>query len=148
MMKIAELASNIFTYSDLAPPLGALYYQVVIERMAPCDITQEKSSDNIFSSTKSNIVEYSVVSNEVVKNSGQSLYVYPNPVSEFLTISIENSPVEIYDVEIHDLTGRSVQNYSSVSNGSKIDLSNLKSGMYMLTIRYNGANQNKLIVKE
>lgn len=148
MMKIAELASNIFTYSDLAPPLGNLYYQVVVEHPSPCDITQQKSSGNIYSSTKSNYVEYSVVSNEIVQSSEQSIHFYPNPVIDFLTILIENSSNEIYGIEIHDLSGRSVLNYSSLNNGSKINLSDLKCGMYLLTVKSDGINQNKIIVKQ
>lgn len=149
MMKIAEIPSNLFTFTDLSPSLFHLFYQVVIEHPSPCDISMQKSSQTIFSSTKSNFVEYTVVSNELLEDSEYTINIYPNPVSDYLTINIQNSPVEAFTIEILDLSGRSVRNYSSINNGSQIELSTLKSGMYILKVNYNNdASQNKLFVKE
>jgi hypothetical protein len=148
MVKIAEIASNLFTFTDLNPSLFHRYYQVVIENPSPCDITQQKSAEDTFGSTKSNFVEYSVIPDALTDNLDYPVFMYPNPAGDILSINIENNTVKEFDVTIHDLSGRSVQSYNSLRNGDNIDLSNLKAGMYLLTVRSIGINQKKLIIKE
>jgi len=148
MMKIAEIPSNLFTFTDLNPSLFHLYYQVVIEHPSPCDITPQKSTLNVFSSTKSNIVEYSMIPEALKENYDYTFYMYQNPVNDFLTITIENLNIERFHVEIFDLSGRSIQSYASISNGSMIDFSDLKAGMYLVTIRSDGIVHNRMIIKE
>jgi hypothetical protein len=148
MLKIAEVASNLFTFSDLSPSFHDHYYQIVIDKPAPCDITIDKSTESTYSSTKSNIVEHSMVSTSSPERTEFLIHIYPNPATNNITISIDNLPNNEFDVVIHDLTGRSVQSYHSLRNGSNIDLSELKSGMYLLSVTSEGMNKNKIIIKE
>ncbi len=148
MLKIAEIASNLFTFTDQNPSLFNLYYQVVIERPEACDITSNKSTENTYSSTRSNIVEHAIVSNSTLEQTEYFINIYPNPATNNIIISVDNLLHNEFDVVIHDLTGRSIQSHLSLRNGSNIDLSELKSGMYLLTVTSNGINQNKIIIKE
>ncbi len=74
----------------------------------------------------------------------QKLKVYPNPAKNVL--NIDNGGVEITNVSITDLNGRIVKN--ETSNVSKISISDLSQGMYLLTINtVNGKKTEKLIIE-
>jgi len=67
--------------------------------------------------------------------------IYPNPVSSYLTI---NSPFDILDVTIYDMTGKEVLSIKR-NNISQIDLSNLKKGVYNIKFNTDNKSYNKLI---
>ena len=71
--------------------------------------------------------------------------IYPNPTNNILNINYGTSAVEIKSVQIHDLLGKIV--YQSQSKVETIDLSNFKSGIYLLdiTTESNGKITKKLI---
>ena len=46
MMKIAKIASNLFTFTDLNPPYNKLYYQIVIENPSPCEVSSDKFAED------------------------------------------------------------------------------------------------------
>lgn len=74
----------------------------------------------------------------------EKIDVYPNPVSDFLTVdlSVEN-PTDV-SVELFDMTGRKIQSNfiaNGISNSTfTVDVSNLKSGMYMLNFNLGERN--------
>lgn len=62
---------------------------------------------------------------------GKEIKIYPNPTSDYLTISnIEN--VNVSSITIIDTTGKIIKKLTS--NFSKIDVSHLSEGMYILNI--------------
>ena len=94
-----------------------------------------------------NITSTTGISEEDQNN---SLLVYPNPVSEGLTIDFAETNINSGSVEIKDLSGRTVYIQSiedRSKNGSllQIDVSNLTSGIYFLNVR--GESGNTLVKK-
>jgi len=80
---------------------------------------------------------------ESVKNSG--LLIYPNPVSNFLTI---HSEFTLLNLAIYDLTGRKV--YSGKvpgPNNLTLDVSELKNGLYLLKAETNQGTFISKIIK-
>ena len=80
---------------------------------------------------------------EPVKNSG--LLIYPNPVSNFLTV---NSEFTLLNFTIYDLTGRKV--YSGKvpgPNNLTLDVSKLKNGLYLLKAETNQGTFISKIIK-
>jgi parallel beta-helix repeat protein len=75
-----------------------------------------------------------------------NLRIYPNPVNENLYIRSENQNVN--NVTIIDITGKQVLS-CSIIEGNKLDVSNLKPGLYLLNIKDGNNNivVKKLIVK-
>lgn len=69
-----------------------------------------------------------------------NIATYPNPASEEIFISFNNSYNEI---SIINMLGEVIKTYSS-NETSSIDISNISSGFYILQIR----NQNKIIQKK
>lgn len=77
------------------------------------------------------------------ENSLADLKVFPNPVEDKLIIQ---SSLSSYDsISISDINGRIVSKNLSVSN--QVDVSNLKSGMYFITIKSSDGNITKKFIK-
>ncbi|WP_299115400.1 T9SS type A sorting domain-containing protein [uncultured Winogradskyella sp.] len=70
--------------------------------------------------------------------------LYPNPAKDVLNIQTNN--VTINSVSIYDMLGKEVLSVKEVNNS--IDISNLKSGIYLIKIATNEASVTKKIVKE
>jgi len=70
--------------------------------------------------------------------------VFPNPTSDFLTISGENLD---YNYTILDLQGQKVRS-SAFSRNVSIDMANLESGLYFVTILNEGNFITKKIIKK
>ncbi|WP_395044434.1 T9SS type A sorting domain-containing protein [Flavobacterium sp.] len=70
------------------------------------------------------------------------IVIYPNPVNEILFI--ENT--FIFDAKIYDVSGKVVFSENSLNNN--LNVSNLKSGLYLLNINDNGQIYNHKFVKK
>lgn len=68
--------------------------------------------------------------------------VYPNPASDFITIS--NSR-EIQSVEIYDLAGRIIYSANAQAMESRVDVSDLNQGIYILRVTANNTPINTKI---
>ncbi len=75
--------------------------------------------------------------------------VYPNPVLNKLSIEIPNNVNEDFEIELFDITGRSVKS-KTYSNQKKIDVNigDLNKGIYILRIRAKGINQSIKVIKK
>jgi plastocyanin len=77
-----------------------------------------------------------------VKNaSSVGLNVYPNPASNYLTITTHS---HISDIELFDIYGRSVRRFSGLSD--RLALGDIRSGMYFLVINTNDGIATKAII--
>jgi len=71
------------------------------------------------------------------------LNFYPNPVKNVLTI---NNEIEVNNVTIYDLAGKSVLNQKADSKNLSLDISKLEKGIYMMRVATkNGAKTVKII---
>ncbi|MBD80110.1 MAG: hypothetical protein CL840_14450 [Crocinitomicaceae bacterium] len=98
-------------------------------------------NDNAIKKVKS---DGSIVS---VKQAGEKQLIsfFPNPANEVLNFNGLNSNVELV---IHDIAGRiALENFDLTPGNSRVDISTLTEGMYVVTLKENGAvvYQNKLI---
>lgn len=78
----------------------------------------------------------------VKENASTTIQVYPNPVSNQLTV---NGDFVNARMEIYTLNGKLVYTSESKSREAKINVSGLKSGMYILRIKSNNTVVNKKI---
>lgn len=79
--------------------------------------------------------------------------IYPNPISDFATISFNSDDAENISVSIIDLTGRVVKNISSENfqtgeNKINIDLTELKSGIYFCLIKSNDTYKTIKLIRD
>ena len=75
----------------------------------------------------------------------EALTVYPNPINDKLNFAI---PENISRVNIHSVTGENVITASNLSASGAVDVSFLKSGIYIVDIHFmNGKQQTTKVVK-
>lgn len=80
------------------------------------------------------------------KSEDISLSIYPNPASSVLNISAQGVDGN-YDVRMTDVLGKVVYNESVVGASKKVDVSDFKNGVYLITITEKGtAIQTRRIV--
>ena len=76
-------------------------------------------------------------------NNNNSFVVYPNPASNKATITTNDAEKTI---QLFDIVGNNIPvNYVTSENKIEIDLSNVNSGMYFISI--NGSTQKIQVVK-
>jgi hypothetical protein len=74
------------------------------------------------------------------------LKVYPNPAKEYLTI--ETAAENINELEMMDLSGRTVLQKSISVQRTRIDIHNLQKGAYVLKLKGEGGTYTQLITKQ
>lgn len=67
------------------------------------------------------------------------LTAYPNPTTNFLTLSIVNNELSTLSFKLFDLTGKLIENRKITSNSETIAMQNLPTAIYFLKV----VNNNK-----
>lgn len=77
------------------------------------------------------------------KLENSTLTFYPNPVTNFFTIQLED--VNEYEVSLYTINGQQVLQKTIIAapQGNQIDIQPLSKGIYILTISISETNQNK-----
>ena len=76
---------------------------------------------------------------------GASYKVFPNPVSNMLTIQSAN----MKRIVVSDLLGRAVKNVKlQAINSTQIELSDLKAGMYIISVETSNGNFTSKFMKK
>jgi hypothetical protein len=75
-----------------------------------------------------------------IKNSKSSIFIYPNPTNNFITIQDKQNLTDNFEYKIVDLTGRIVKSSNSKFN-EQINIEHLTSGNYIIQIQTD-SNQN------
>ena len=70
-----------------------------------------------------------------------SVLAYPNPVTNFLNLKIENVELSTWNFQLFDMQGKLLQNQKVTDNETQIDMSNYAPSTYFVRI----TNQNQLI---
>jgi len=131
----SEYVSFQWFYSEPTLPLlnyeeipGAIYESHVPEDVGyyRCwAVGEDGCTDRSFSQ------EIEMVSSTSGLGEKSAYKIYPNPVSEYLTIDLKNSEIERFEISILDVSGRRIYNYS---DQLKISTEMLEPGVYFLTI--------------
>jgi hypothetical protein len=112
------------------------------------DINFDNSTGNYLSSSLSaiNAVAMSVTG---INNPGASgISIYPNPATDFVVINIATENFAGATVTVNDTEGRTVIEKMVGSSNSKLDISKLQPGVYIITIKSDSMNEiSKLIVR-
>jgi hypothetical protein len=112
------------------------------------DINFDNATGNYLSSSLSaiNAVTMGVTG---INNPGTSgISIYPNPATDFVVINIATENFAGATITVNDTKGRTVIERMISSSDSKLDISNLESGVYIISIKSDSLNQiSKLIVR-
>lgn len=83
------------------------------------------------------------IDNHLIEN---SIKVYPNPANDILTI--ENSTISEVHFNLYDIKGKLILERSLSDKISKIDVRNLKSGMYLTRTTYRNSTEVFKFIKQ
>jgi len=78
----------------------------------------------------------------------KSVSVYPNPSTGLLNIDVTNPNVSVNNIRIINLIGAEVYNSNGDNHTSKIDLSSLPNGVYIISITSQQETTTRRILKE
>jgi hypothetical protein len=120
---LTTIQSNLNSYTDLAPPVGPVYYQIEIVNPNSCDPAKVINYDV----SKSNIVNNGMVG--INTSNIDDINLYPNPTSNFVTVRFNNNLLGS-KYEIVDNTGRIVLSGLLLDENQIIDLNTFSSGIY------------------
>lgn len=75
------------------------------------------------------------------------MQLYPNPASEYLTVSVEKQS-ESYDISVYDLNGKLVKQQMRLMGQSRLYVGDLSAGAYFLKVRQAGNETARKFVVE
>jgi hypothetical protein len=136
---LTTIQSNLNSYTDLAPPVGPIYYQIEIVNPNSCDPAKVVNYDV----SKSNIVNNGV--NGINALASTAVLVYPNPTSKDVTLEVTAELIE-KDYFLTDNTGRIILSGQFRTLKETINLEQISTGVYFIKID-NNANLMYKIVK-
>lgn len=94
------------------------------------------------------IVEEEVLSIDEFDPNKLKVNVYPNPAIDKVFISETSFTASYTQVTINDLKGKTVKKMASRSRLIEMDISDLSSGFYLITIKGDKLNSTKLFIKK
>lgn len=100
------------------------------------------SKDKTTNSNKTNNIDVTDSRKEKVFS------VYPNPFSKNLTVEISNFEGEEVKIQIQSILGKIVFKSNLNKSNQKINLSNLKKGIYIMLIETDNKNFTKKLIKK
>ncbi|MDA3820604.1 MAG: T9SS type A sorting domain-containing protein [Candidatus Delongbacteria bacterium] len=97
------------------------------------------------------LAEYNVYSDEPVsiyEKTKMSSTIYPNPANQSVNIVFDNIPEKTCDIKLYDITGKQVKSVSVKSEQTKLDISGLSGGLYLLKINQGAYHLNQKLIIE
>ena len=73
-------------------------------------------------------------------NVDQKVLLFPNPATDFLVVQNQNTPNEMFNYQIMNISGRIIKN-NKQNFGNKIDIQTLNTGHYTITIQNSEGNK-------
>jgi trimeric autotransporter adhesin len=138
---------NTMSYIDTPSEILDLDYFVETAFITPCLSTQKANSYRYSRSNKQKgVVDPGAGLNELALNDGSKIIVYPNPVENELIIETDKN--EIKTIAIIGIDGKVIKTFSAFHGKTKVDVSTLSSGSYLIHfVEENNAKQLIFIKK-
>ena len=141
---LTSIASNLNSYTDLAPPARLLYYQ--IEVVSPAGCSPAKSS---YDNSRSNIMDNGEGTGLADAHGIELRFeIYPNPNNGQFFLSMFNTADSKSIIEITNSLGQVVSiEQITLRQGNQnhtMNLANIKSGIYFVRI---GSTTKRLVIK-
>ena len=134
MQLIAQRPSNTFTYTDIAPPSGDLFYQIEIVYPNGCTPSVPPSlqanSAAVVTGTRSNIADNIMVATQSIID--HNISVFPNPFDT--QIQIQDIPSDVHRLELMDVSGTIQKRQAIQSTVCTVDASDLVNGVYFIRL--------------
>lgn len=148
MFLIAERPANTFTFTDLTPPSGSLFYQIEVRKEEGCIVSNSRNND--FAGSRSNPVNKDLISSIKTEPLDQIAKLFPNPATHKLQLVFNDFKESISTLEIYNLLGQSVKQVI-IKPGEKaltIPIYDLTSGIYMVILRGESIYSEKVVIQK
>ena len=107
-------------------------------------LTEDKTFTFIATANR-NFVAHLMYTEGVGEQNGSKTMVYPNPVSDKLTVEAQEA---LGTVEIYNLMGALVYSQKDCANKVEINTSDLQSGVYFIRLTNDKTSETRRFVKE
>lgn len=98
-------------------------------------VTATQSGNEIYQAAESVVISFEVTAVTGIHNlRALGIEIYPNPVSKTLVIDLTNKSKKT-EASIYSLEGKVIQQYILKPNVNKLEMADLKSGIYILKIK-------------
>jgi len=151
--KIGSITAGIgsTSYIDTDPPADVkLYYRIGGEKDPPCNpnnLPLKKASAGPFVHSFSNLEDNQRLTGTGSEKEGNLLRMFPNPMSNLVTIQLEGNHIYPLHLRICDLGGRIIREQLYYENHILLHRENLKPGAYIVEIRGEILYKEVLMVK-
>lgn len=138
---IDTVGANMNSYTDYLVPAGQNYYMVEAKFASSCG-----TSPLITSSSLSNYVKSTIIGIENVENNLFGVEIFPNPANSLIIIETKNNEI-INKIKVYTTEGILVQEEKLSAPTVKINITSLKSGIYILMIETESGVSSKKFIK-
>lgn len=148
---INNLAPNATSFTDFGIPAGAisLQYRVDVIWANSCDPTQ-KVAQSVINTTKSNTKDFVIGFTTKIEEQNSilnSINVYPNPAVNMFEVEM-SSALDKVNIEIYNQLGSKIKSAQMIyTDKTTIDISDLSSGIYYVTVKTQYGSVTKRISK-
>jgi hypothetical protein len=140
-----------WTFNWTAPAIDVADSVIFYGAFNVANGTGDQLGDSIYTSTtkvmRDTLATPVVPTSISVINKSSTISIYPNPVSDFITVSNLNG-AEQMNVTITDMKGNVVKNVVHVNHGQTINVAELAPGVYSAIIETNSGASFKSIIKQ
>jgi hypothetical protein len=144
MQIIDTIPNSVLNYTDIAAPPGQQYYAIEHRRYSACNPLKLSSSSTQYLSCMSNNSVTTVTGIPVVMNENE-LSINPMPVNDILNITFTQAHME-KKFKIYDLNGKIQFSDLVITPQQSIDVSDLASGNYWLSVSGKNKTVRKFII--
>jgi hypothetical protein len=130
-----SISASFLSYNDVNVN-GSYYYMIGVKKTGGCNINKS-ISDMTFSNSKQNFMGIDELNNEY------KLEIFPNPFTEYATISLQDNNANISKVIVTDISGKELLQFSNCSKIFLLNRGILEEGFYFVDVFFG----NQRVVK-
>jgi len=132
--QLVRLPAGNFSYTDLAPLAGEVYYQLLIPVKVECRINRSLYD------VRSNVIALGQTSS--LEELSHGTKIYPNPASDIIFLQADKD----LELRMTDVSGKLILREVTKAGTSKIDVSDIKAGLYFMTLKSGETSFSKKII--
>ena len=141
---VATRARNTGDSNDFIYPASVGSFTIIWAKGGNADFTFHQSG----STNRSGTVANTVLSNEDFQLNPARFLISPNPATKNLNIGISYETSRDYNLEVYDVLGKQIYIDQLTSDDTSIDVTNWRSGIYLIKLSSDQSTQTKRFIKQ
>ena len=120
----------------------------VFEIELPFEVASLSFDPDLWLISKDNTIDFTVTSIEEIEQLKNSILISPNPLVDYLNISIQSPDATMDKVEITDVAGKQMVTFNAPQDQVSVDVQHWAKGVYMIRILSDGIWLSQKVVKQ